>query len=80
MEKWHVVGYREVNFKDARTNKDVVGYTLFLERESEDKKIHGIEVQKIFISADYVDYEPAVGDDIGILFNRYGKVNSIEVI
>ena len=80
MEKWQVVGYRDVDFKDQRTGKSVTGYSLFLEREPETDKIHGVETQKIFISGDYVDYEPAVGDLIGILFNRYGKVQSIEII
>lgn len=80
MEKWKVVGYREVDFKDQRTNKEVIGYSLFLEREPETDKIRGVEVQKIFISGDYVDYEPVVGETIGIMFNRYGKVQSIEVI
>ena len=59
MEKWNVVGYRVVNFKDQRTNRDVNGFTLFLERQPETDKILGVECQKIF--------------------NRYGKVLSIEV-
>ena len=79
MEKWNVVGYREVNFKDQRTNRDVIGFTLFLERQPETDKIRGVECLKIFISGDYVDYEPVGGEQIGIRFTRYGKVQSIEV-
>ena len=80
MEKWKVVGWRDVDFKDQRTGNQVTGTTLFLAREPEDKKVHGLEVQKLFISDEYVDYDPVENQMIGINFNRYGKVQSIEVL
>lgn len=80
MEKWKVVGWRDVDFKDQRTGNQVTGISLFLAREPEDKKVHGLEVQKLFISDEYVDYDPVENQMIGINFNRYGKVQSIEVL
>lgn len=78
MEKWHVDGFRSVSFTDSKTKKDIEGYTLFLSRAPEDDKIIGRECQKLFISSEYVNYTPALGEEIVLLYNRYGKVGSIQ--
>lgn len=80
MEKWLVEGYRSVNFEDPRTKNRVEGYTLFLSRVPENDNIKGRECQKLFFASAYCDYQPAVGDEIGIMFNRYGKVDNITVV
>ena len=79
MEKWKVVGWRDVDFKDQSSGKQVAGTSLFLARPGEGN-IHGLEVQKLFISREYVNYVPVENQMIGINFNRYGKVQSIEVL
>lgn len=79
MEKWKVVGYRKVDFKD-QDGRSVKGYTLFLARNTEDSSITGLEVQKIFISSERVAYAPAENDYIGLSYNRYGKIQDIEVL
>lgn len=79
MEKWKVVGYRKVDFKD-QDGRPVKGYTLFLARQSDDEYITGLEVQKIFISSERVAYVPAENDYVGLSYNRYGKVQDIEVL
>ena len=78
MEKWQVDGYREVSFTDPKTNKDIEGFTLFLSRPAQDDKLIGRECQKLFISSEYVDYTPTLGEEIMLLYNRYGKVGSIQ--
>ena len=78
MEKWKVVGWRKVNFKDSR-DVQVDGTSLFLARPGEGS-IVGLETQKLFISSQYVDYIPVENQMIGINYNRYGKVQSIEVL
>ena len=79
MEKWKVVGFRKVDFKD-QNGQQIKGYTLFLARDPEDDKVTGLEVQKVFISSDRVPYTPAEGDFIGITYNRYGKIQDIQVM
>lgn len=80
MEQWELVGYRRVSFKDDKTNKQISGYTLFLERVPTDDNIEGMEAAKQFISSEYVKYSPTVGDTIQIVYNRYGKIGSIQVV
>lgn len=76
MEKWKVVGYRQVKFTDPQ-GRHVSGYSLFLARPSQNVDVVGLEVQKIFISSEYVDYTPVENQLINIAFNRYGKVASV---
>lgn len=79
MEKWKVVGWRNVNFQDPARGNQVSGTSLFLARPGEGKVV-GLETQKLFISSEYVDYTPVENQMIGINYNRYGKVQSIEVL
>ena len=76
MEKWKVVGYRKVEFTDPQ-GRHVSGYSLFLARPAQNVDVVGLEVQKIFISSEYVDYTPVENQLINIAFNRYGKVASV---
>lgn len=78
MEKWNVAGFRNVNFKDQE-GRAVKGYTLFLGRDAESPDIVGMEVQKVFISSDRVQYSPVLDECIGISYNRYGKIQDITV-
>lgn len=80
MEKWKVVGWRNVNFTDQNSGKQVTGYSLFLARNPVSPDITGLEVQKMFISKEYVSYSPVENQMVAINFNRYGKVQSIEVL
>lgn len=77
MEKWKVVGYRKVNFTDPQ-GRTVNGYNLFLARPGSSPSIVGLETQKIFISCQYVDYDPVENQLVYISFNRYGKVVSVD--
>lgn len=76
MEKWVVVGFKKVDFKDEKANKQISGYSLFLTREGAEDVI-GEECQKIFVSDQRVDYVPQVGDEIKLVYNRFGKVGDI---
>lgn len=78
MEIYDVVGFRRVKFTDEKTKNVVDGYTLYLQRTPEDDKIVGVECCKQFISSQYVDYEPVLGDRIKLIYNRYGKIGAVE--
>lgn len=78
MEQWRVMGYRPVDFTD-NTGKRITGYSLFLCRPG-GKGMEGDECQKLFISDQHVEYVPALGDSIQIVYNRFGKVSGIQLI
>lgn len=77
-EQWRVIGFRKVDFRDPERNKRVQGYSLYLVRPGEGGDFQGDEAQKIFISFEYVDYVPVLGDNIQLIYNRYGKVSSVK--
>lgn len=76
MEKWKIVGYRRVDFT-GRDGKAVDGYNLYLAREPISERIVGLEVMKLFIARQYVDYEPRENEIVSITFNRFGRVEAI---
>lgn len=78
MEKWCVIGYRKVDFKDSSTNKSISGYSLFVTRPGGDSMV-GDEAQKIFVSDQRISYVPVVGDEIQLVYNKYGKVSDVVV-
>lgn len=77
-EKWDVCGFRRVNFKDEKEGRQISGYTLFLQRVPVSRDIEGYECCKQFVSSQYVDYVPNVGDTIQLVYNRYGKIGGIQ--
>lgn len=78
MEKWKVIGFRKVSFVDEKAKKSVEGFSLFLIRPGTGDNMTGDEAQKIFISSEYVEYVPHLGDEIHLIYNRYGKISSIQ--
>lgn len=78
MEKWKVIGFRKVSFVDEKTKKPVEGFSLFLIRPGTGDNMTGDECQKLFISSAYVEYQPYLGDEVNLIYNRYGKISSIQ--
>lgn len=78
-EKVHIVGFRNVSFKDEN-GRQIEGYTLYWQQEPSDDKVTGVIAGKQFISSQYVDYVPCVGDTVIFRYNKYGKIGAVEVI
>jgi len=74
MDKYTVLGYRDVCFTDKETGKEVSGISLYLSRPADG--VNGVMAEKIFLGRKCLEesnYAPYVGDSVGITFNRYGK-------
>lgn len=76
MEKWTIIGFRKVDFKDDHTGKSITGYSLFVSRPGGSSMV-GDEAQKIFISDQKISYVPQLGDEIQLVYNKYGKVSDV---
>lgn len=73
-----VIGYQRSQFK-AKDNSDISGYFIFLSEEK--PTVVGIETFRIFVSDRKLgSYLPNLGDDLRVLYNRYGKVDSVELL
>lgn len=78
-EKVYIVGFRNVSFTDDAGRK-VEGYTLYWQQEPVDDKVSGLICGKQFVSSQYVDYVPCLGDTVIFRYNKYGKIGAVEVV
>lgn len=75
---YEIIGIRPVDFTSKEGNH-ITGYTIFI--AGEDDHTRGRYTDKFFMSAqkwDNLPYIFDVGDRINLLYNRYGKVQTIE--
>lgn len=73
-----VVGFRDVNFDGG--NGQITGVTVYYTEEA--YRCEGLATGKFFLSdsrMNNIGYRPAVGQEIDISYNKYGKVSSVSV-
>lgn len=78
---YNVVGYRKVDFT-GKDGQQVKGTSLFCSTNITENG-SGIATEKFWLTPKLLDdtgYTPAVGDEIDISFNKYGKVDFIRYI
>ena len=78
-----VIGYqnKDYSFTDERTGGLVSGSgtTLFVVQDR--KGVEGVACFSAFVSQQKLDlYDPCVGDEVEILYNRFGKVAGVRLI
>ena len=70
-----VIGKKPVSFT-AKDGKEITGTTYYLGYETDG--VEGMATDKVFISAAKMPKDDiAVGSEVDVLFNRYGKVEAI---
>lgn len=74
-----VVGFKASSFKAPDTGAQISGYNLFLE-EARDG-VTGVAVERAFLSDRKLHgYVPRVGDQLDLIYNRFGKVESLRIV
>lgn len=69
-----VVGFRKVDFR-AENGSQISGTRLYC--TFEDEKVSGVGTEAFFVSDAKLDFVPAVGDEIQVIYNKYGKVDRV---
>lgn len=75
-----VVGFKGLDFK-TKDGQQISGVKLFLEYQED--KTNGVCTDSAFLSdrrLEECDYIPAVGDEIELMYNRYGKITTIRIL
>lgn len=80
MEEWTVVGFQKNAEFTGQNGELVRGTRLFLLAPADPQSRAVGEVVNIQFITAKTDYEPCVGDRIRMYFNRYGKIQQIEVV
>ena len=72
-----VVGIRSVNFK-GKDGNPVTGKNIYFTEPLEDGE--GVSAERVFLSMDKLlkcQYDPKVGDEVHIEYNRYGRCSGV---
>lgn len=73
-----IVGIKQSSFTGTDGTK-ISG--LYLHLLCVDESVEGNSVERIFVSEKKLgDYSPEIGDEIDIRYNRFGKVDRVELV
>lgn len=79
MEKWYVIGIKKNHEFKGNDGEMVRGQILFLANDAAPGSgIEGQYCREQFVS-NRVNLAVSVGDEIHIYFNRYGRIDNIQV-
>lgn len=79
-EKVSIVGYRDVSFTDD-SGKQIDGRSYYYTATADG--VVGVTAGKMFVSANNLrdmKYKPAVGDEVFVFYNRYGKPSGFQKV
>lgn len=71
-----VIGVAPVNFT-GQDGRQVVGHNIYVTYERNNTQ--GLVAERIFLGS-RVEVVPDVGDEIRLYYNRYGRVESIDIL
>ena len=77
-----IIGWFSTSFT-GQDGVTVEGQTLFVTEVIDPKRGEGVSAERIFLSKAKLaalDFTPAVGQEVEIFYNRYGKVASLALI
>ena len=75
-----IVGIKHTSFTPRDSDTKISGSTFYITEAFASGKGEGVSTDHFFLSADKLsrlDFAPSVGDVIQVLYNRYGKVETI---
>lgn len=72
--KVEIIGIESVDYESKKTGKRVEGYRLHVQYEKE--MCQGYATDVVFINKNFLEGF-TVGDEVEILYNKYGKVASL---
>lgn len=74
-----LVGYRRSAFTAQDTGERISGYNLYLLGEEEN--VEGKMTERAFLSDKRLaGYIPRMGDEVELVYNRYGKISELRVL
>lgn len=77
MTMYEIIGIKDVDYISKRTNKPVVGFSLWVKYERKD--VEGVCVDNIYVPVERISDKPTLGDFVDIYYNKFGSVESVVV-
>lgn len=80
-----VIGVARNNFQIRGTDTQVTGVNIYLSETIDSSKGKGLSAEKIYltdrkISDNRIDVDSLLGKQVRVLYNRYGKVEAVEIL
>ena len=80
-----VTGIMRNNFKPRGTDTEITGVNIYLGSPIDPTKGKGTATEKVYLSdrkieENHLDLENLLGKNVRVLYNKFGKVETIEVI
>ena len=80
-----VNGIMRNNFRVRGSDTEITGVNIYLSTPIDPAKGKGIATEKIYlsdrkISDNHLDLDNLLGKNVRVLYNRYGKVETIEIL
>ena len=79
-----IVGIKQSNFKPKDGDDEITGYNIYCTYPlDEDKGGGGLGVERLYVTDKKLEncgYDPEIGDEIRVNYNRFGKVQSVEAV
>ncbi len=81
-EVWNVLTYRDYDFTDEKSGRQIKGRTLHCTRPTQDPEWPGVEYAKISVASSSPAFlkAPELGASYEIAFDRRGKVVSMKKV
>lgn len=82
MDEFQVVGFRGYSFDDKKTGNKVEGVTVFCMTDG-GEGVTGNITEKFSLSQKKlsdINWTPMVGDTVTPVYNKYGKVDTVQVL
>lgn len=77
---YQIIGIKRIDFKPKDQDNEIKGYKVYVVME--ERGVQGYKPDELFMSDRMLErtgYTPGLDDRIEVLFNRYGKVDRVEL-
>lgn len=77
-----IIGILDTSFK-TKDGVQIEGKTFFATEPIDPKRGEGLSAERFFLSKnklETLDFTPAVGQDVDVFFNRFGKVSTLKLL
>lgn len=74
-----VLGIETVSYTSKKTNLPVKGVKVYYSSKLDPARGIGLKTDNVFVSQN-IDFSAQIGDEIDILYNRFGSVEEVRLI
>lgn len=78
-----IIGIADTNFKPKDSDTSITGKTIYTTEPMDPKRGQGETADHFFLTSaklSALDFTPAVGQTVDVLYNRFGKVAALRLI